>query len=122
MANPYYQVGNAYGANQDWYNTPLVSNPQGGLSALSPAGEFERYLATTGFDDASRRSTFARGQYGRTQTGYQAAQLANPDLTYRAYLNQHFGGFDPLWQSLTPDQRGEQPNRFGGPIRWTARG
>lgn len=116
--NGFFDPTSLYGGTQNWYDTDFSRSY---ISPNVPRGEFEKYLTEQGFGGETRRDQYTRGQYGRTQSGYEAALLTNPLLRYADYLRT-LGGFDGLWQGLTPDQRGEQPNRYAGPIRWTARG
>lgn len=123
--NPFYDWLNLYGgtnplngAPQNWYNTPLVRDD---LSQTMPQGEFERYLSTAGFGGFGNEDQWARSLYGRTQQGYQAAELNNPNLSYRDYLT----GLGSDWlrtayANLTPNQRGggSQP----GQTRWVSWG
>lgn len=93
--NPFWRPGNWYGgtnvitgAPQDWYNTEYSR-----LDSTLNRGEYERFLTEQGFGGFDRTSTLARRLEGRADTGYQAAQLSNPDLSYRDYLNTLEGGW-----------------------------
>jgi hypothetical protein len=120
--NPFFNNG-GYGwggSGQNAWDTPFVRDY---LSPETPGGEYERFLSTQGYGGFDRRSLFARSLSSRANTGFQAAQLNNPLLTYRDYLNQNLGSdfFDNAWNAATPDQRGETPNRFAGRARTIGR-
>jgi hypothetical protein len=114
MATPFYTLGEDFGADRSYYHTPFVRDF---VSPQVPRGEFERWLGSTatggnagGFD---RKSQFLRSLYGQTQSGYQAALLNNPGLTYRDYLQKHFADTgNKLWAGLSFEQRGERPGQF----------
>lgn len=111
--NPWWRPPNWYGGtnpwtgdSQDWYDTPTVRDD---LSETMPYGEFERFLTEQGFGGNSRRDMTARNQYNRSQSGYEAAQLTNPNLSYRDYLNTMEGGWlNEVLASMTPQMRGDQ--------------
>ena len=116
--NPFWSGGSYGGFNpitglpQDWYDTPLSQQ------ADLPYGEFERFLSNQGFGGFDNRSQWARSMYNRSSSGYDAAQLSNPDLTYRDYLNTLTGQLDDAWASLTPDQRGISTPGQTRWVRW----
>jgi hypothetical protein len=89
--NPFYDWLNYYGgtnpltgAPQNWYDTPTSKIDVG---QTLPQGEYERFLSKAGFGGFDRQAQFARSLYDRTQSGYAAAKLNNPNLFYRDYLN-----------------------------------
>jgi hypothetical protein len=91
------------GAPQDWYNTPLVRDD---LSQELPYGEFERFLSNQGFDGFGRNAEWARSQYNRTRSGYDAAQLSNPNLSYRDFLAT-LPSMQDAYASLSAQARGD---------------
>jgi hypothetical protein len=107
-----------YGANYDWYDTPLVKENE------PDQGAFLRFVTGQGRAGNSRQDQFAQSLYNRTQSGYDAAASSNPMLTYREYLNQLGPGFsDQLWNQLSAQDRGENPNQYGaGRVRIIGRG
>lgn len=110
--NPFYNPQSQYGGAQDWQSTPFVKEY---LDPQIPQGVYTGFLANNGLGGFDRQSTWARGLYGQTQTGYQAALRQNPNLSYADYLSQQFGGsggFSNIWAGLSPDQRGESPTRW----------
>lgn len=109
-------TGGGYGSSQNWQKTPLVEDY---LDPQIPQGVYTSFLAKNGFGGQDRRSTWARGQYGQTQSGYQAALRENPTLTYADYLAKQFGttGLNNMWAGLSFDQRGERPGQWTGPTR-----
>lgn len=112
----FYNPASQYGAKNDWATTPLVTNY---LDPQIPQGVYTNYLANQGFGGQDRRSQWARGMYGQTQSGYQAALRENPALSYASYLQKQFGptGLQNMWAGLAPQQRGENPNSTVGATR-----
>lgn len=110
------QGGGGYGATQRWETTPEVLLD---LDPQIPQGVYTSFLAKNGFGGQDRRGTWARGLYGQTQSGYQAALRENPTLTYHDYLRKQFrkGGLDRMWGGFAPEQRGERPAQWTGPTR-----
>lgn len=109
---PHYK--NMYGSdNYGWESTPLVKET---LDPEIPQGVYTSFLAHNGLGGMDRKSEWARGMYGRTQSGYQAALRENPDMSYLEYLRRQLGGgkLDTMWQAMAPEQRGEQVNRWVG--------
>lgn len=100
-----------YGTGQNWTDTPFVKEY---LDPQVPQGVYTGFLASNGFGGQDRRSQWARGLYGQTQNGYQAALRVNPALAYRDYLSQQFGpsGLGDLWNGMSFSQRGEQPSLY----------
>lgn len=113
----FWQPGNTYGADFDWYDTPLVNENE-------PAqGAFLRWVTGQGRAGTTEQDRFAQSLYNRTQSGYQAASSSNPMLTYREYLDQLGPNFsDNLWNQLTPQERGADPGQFAGRVRVIGRG
>jgi hypothetical protein len=119
--NFWYAPSSTYGSGQNWYDTPFSSQF---MSPQVPQGEYLAYLTNNNLGGFDRRSQFAQGLYGKSQQGYQAAALNNPTLSYRDYLNQHLGSVGGLFDTLTPEQRGEGgvARNFGGRARLYGRG
>jgi hypothetical protein len=119
----WYQAGNTYGDpnGQNWWTTPLGRDF---LSPTIPQGEYTAYLANNNLGGFDRRSQFAQGLYGKSQSGYQAALLNYPGLSYRDYLNTHLGNMNTLYDQATPEQRGEGgvARNFSGRARLFGRG
>lgn len=121
--NPFWRPPNWYGGSnpitgdsQDWYRTPFVRD---GLSNDLPGGEFERFLTEQGFGGNTNRDQWARNQYNRAQSGYQAALLTNPALTFRRYLNTLEGGWlDRAFAGLSPQERGAYMPSQSKIVRW----
>ena len=117
MANPFFNPQSTYGGTVGWDTTPFVKDY---LDPQIPQGVYTGFLANQGLGGFDRQSQWARGQYGQTQSGYQAALRQNPALSYNDYLRQQFGGsggFGNIWAGLAPDQRGESPSRWTGNAR-----
>jgi hypothetical protein len=119
----WFDPNSTYGSSQNWWSTPLVKDF---LSPDVPQGEFMAYLSNNGLGGFDRKSQFGQSLYGKTQSGYQAAILNNPGLSYRDYLNTHLGGnaFGDAYNAATPEQRGEGgvARNLGGRARFYGRG
>lgn len=108
---PFWRPHNWYGGinpetgqSQDWYNTPDVRDF---LSETLPGGEWLRFATEQGYGGTGRRAQLANQMYGEAQQGYESAQLSNPNLTFRKYLNTLEGGWlDKALAGLTMSQRG----------------
>ena len=105
MASGWWNPGNGYGQTQDWYNTDLVRlNPD---TQTPNWGEYERFITNAGFGGNDASSGWARNQYNRANTGYQAAFMDNPEMDFRTYLqNLGPGWLENQVQGLTPNQLG----------------
>jgi hypothetical protein len=110
--NPFWRDRNRYGAtnpttgeSQDWYDTPAVRDDPDNPSAR--LGEWTRFFSEQGFGGETSRDRWGQNQLGKAEAGFDAAQLTNPGLTWRKYLNTLEGGWmDRLYATLTPQQRG----------------
>lgn len=118
--NIWYDPSSSYGGAQNWYTTPFVKDF---VDPQVPQGTYFGYLTNRGLGGFDRASQFAQSLYGRSRTGYEAAQRNSPGLTYRNYLDQYLGnGIRDAWLGATPEQRGERPAYFGGRSRLIGRG
>lgn len=113
----FWTQGETYGANQDWYDTPLVQ------AGEKDNGTFLRMLTRLGLMGNNRKSDFAASLQPKFNAGFDAASASNPLLTKREYLQ----GFDPnfinnQWNDLTPQQQGQDPSRFANSVRIQRRG
>lgn len=119
--NPFWQQGNTYGGvdlsgnPMDWYNTPLSE-----LDYNLPRGEFERYLTNNGFGGFGRRDEWGRAMYNRANSGFESAQLSNPDLNFRDYLNTYLSpnALDEAYMSLSGQARGDSTPGQTRRIMW----
>ena len=115
-SNPFYKPTSMYGSTQNWYDTPIVKQ-SAGFDA-----EYEKYLTDQGFGGLNRRGDFGRSLVDRAKSGYAAAQLNNPALTNRQYLQGLGGDFlAKARAAATPQQRGEQYGIMAPRARWTSR-
>ena len=116
----YYDPQNTYGGS--WNLGDWASTPVGGMQEeKAPQGVYARWLADNGFRDFTGAGEFARQQYGKMQTGYEAANLTNPDLTFKNYLAGQGQGLMDQYRRLTPEQRGENSNVFSPRARYIPR-
>jgi hypothetical protein len=104
--NIWYNPQSTYGGTQNWLDTPFVKDF---VDNQVPQGTYFGYLTNQGLGGFDRKSQFGQGLYGRSRTGYDAAQRNHPGLTYRDYLDQHLGpnAIANAYTDATPDQRGE---------------
>lgn len=106
------------GDYQDWYNTPEVRDDPENPSA--PYGEWERFLGAQRMGGGfSNQDQWSRSLFNRAQSGFDSAQLSNPGLTLRNYLNR----LDPnllqkTWAGLTPQQQGVFGPGLTRTVRW----
>ena len=115
-SNPFYKPTSMYGSTQNWYDTPIVKQ-SAGFDA-----EYEKYLTDQGFGGLNRRGDFGRSLVDRAKSGYAAAQLNNPALTNRQYLQGLGNDFlAKARAAATPQQRGEQYGIMAPRARWTSR-
>lgn len=116
--NAFWDPNKTYGADYDWYDTPLVKENE------PDQGAYLRFITGQGRAGNSRQDQFAQSLYNRTQSGYDAAASSNPMLSYRDYLDQLGPTFaDSLWDQLGMQERGEDPNKNqAGRIRVIGRG
>lgn len=121
MAFNWYDPGSMYGSTQNWWDTPLSRDF---LAPTVPQGEYLAYLTNNNLGGFDRRSQFGQSLYGKSRTGYEASLLNNPGLSYRNYLNTHLGNVGSLYDTLTPEQRGEGgvARNFAGRARMIGRG
>jgi uncharacterized protein YraI len=115
-SNPFYTPGSTYGSTQNWYDTPIVKQ-SAGFDA-----EYEKYLTDQGFGGLNRKGDFARSLADRAKAGFASAQLNNPALTNRQYLQGLGSDFlAKARAAATPQQRGEQYGIMVPRARWTSR-
>ena len=90
------------------------------VSPLLPQGEYQLYLQNRGMADPnSRLGQWSQAQFPRLQQLYQAAQLQNPELTWRRFL--HTSGPGKLkgqFLGLSPSQRGASQQGRSSVISW----
>ena len=79
-----------------------------------------RAISGSGFGGLNRRGQFGASQFGNFQNAFEAAQLDNPALNVRDFL-QKSGAMDALRQTyaaLSPTQRGANVPTKTSVIRW----
>ena len=103
---------------QDWYDTPEVRDDPDNPSA--PYGEWERFLGAQGMGGGfSNQDQFARNLFSRAQSGFDAAQLSYPGLTWRNYLNRlNQNLLRNTWAAQTPQQQGVYGPGLTRSVRW----
>lgn len=114
--NPFYNPAATDTQGKNWYDTPLVKQASG-FDA-----EFEKYVTDNGFGGLNRKGDFARSLADRAKSGFASAQLNNPALTNREYLNSLGSNFlANARAAATPQQRGEQWGIMAPKAHWTSR-
>jgi hypothetical protein len=112
----FYNPYNTYGGQQYGYGLgQFAQTPLGGqyLEDNQDAA-FTRFLANMGYDPSTNLGDYARQQFGKIGDAFKAAQATNPFLKFTDYLDQN--GDQTIrnqFQSLTYQQRGENPGQFG---------
>ncbi len=116
----YYDPGSTYGGQ---YGPGGWSSTQTGQYYLeqNPEAAFTRWLAENGYRDFTAQGEFARQQYGKVRTGYEAALGSNPNLSFRDYLSQTGPSLGQQFARLTPEQRGENQSLFAPRARYIPR-
>ena len=115
-SNPFYDPSSQYGSTQNWYDTPIVKQ-SAGFDA-----EYEKYLTDQGFGGLNQKGDFARSLIDRAKSGFASAQLNNPALTNRQYLQGLGSKFlANARAAATPTQRNEQWSTMAPRARWTSR-
>ena len=122
-SNLWYDPQSTYGSSQNWIQTPFVRDY---VDPQVPQGTFFSYLTGQGLGGFDRASQFGQSMYGKSRTGYEAAQRNDPGLTYRSYLDQFLGpgAIQNAYLGASPEQRGESgvARNFGGRARLIGRG
>lgn len=120
--SPYYTGNSNYGANQSYYDSPLVSgNNADSLMNQSPQALYYRITSPyAGGQDAFSR--FVQNQYNTVMNqGFKSAQMTNPNLRPDDYINS-LGGqdfFRRQYMNLAARDRGILAPNFGaGRMRW----
>lgn len=124
--NSFYDGSSNYGwtpatpGGGEYYDSPQAKTV---LEPTVPRGAFTRWLSGQNATGTGRRDLFAQSLFSKAQQGWEAAQLSNPYLLFRDYLGGLSPNFvDDQWAKLTPEQRGESPQKYAGPVRWMSRG
>ena len=105
----------------DWTQTQAIGGPSGYLEQ-NPQAAWTRYLAQNqgiGLGDDSPYAQYARNLYQNTQRGFEAGLAEDPTLIFQRYLST-LPNFQQQFMAQTPQQRGENPGRYAGPVRWIA--
>lgn len=120
----YYNPSNDYGGGVNgWHPGAFQQTPLGHeYLENNQEASFTRWLADNGFRDFTGEGEFARQQFGRVQTGHEAALATNPDLTFQNYLQDMGGqGLRNQYHRLTPEQRGESVRQYSPRARYIPR-
>ena len=117
QSNPFYDPTSNYGASQNAYNTPLVKG------AANFDQEWTKFITEQGFGGNNQKGNFALNLADKAKAGLASAQMSNPSLIPRDYLNNTLGGnfLANARAAATPLQRGEQRGLMAPVSRWTPR-
>jgi hypothetical protein len=101
----------SFGNSQTWRDLFFGQNP-----ALA----YRNYLRAMGVDFFSPFGQFAQDQFEPLYADYSLSALDKPfDYSFTQFLNEHgLEGLRRQFQGLSPEQRGSNPNRFVGPVRY----
>lgn len=116
----YYNPGSTYGGGRglgEWASTPVGDN----YLENNKEASFTRYLADRGIRDYTGLGEFARGQFGKIKTGYEAALGTNENLTWQNYLQGMGNNLENEYRRLTPEQRGENASLYSTRARYIPR-
>ena len=85
--------------------------------------EYEKFITESGFGGFNQKGNFARNLADRARSGLAAAQMNNPNLTARDYLNNVLGSkfLANARAAATPQQRGENTASAAPTARWNSR-
>lgn len=125
-SNAFFNPSSSYGWDpgrsgvDNYYDTPANMYFQ---EPDQQEGTFMRWLTNQGAGGYGRRDLFGKSLFRQATQGYEAATQTNPSLLFRDYLSGLGTNFvQNMWSGLTPEQRGESPQRYAGPVRWMSRG
>lgn len=125
--NTFYDSASQYGwqpisgEGNSYFGTPQEINDTN--SNNKSRGDFVRWLTNQNSAGFGRKDLFGQSLFNKATQGYEAATQMNPTLSFRDYLNSLNTNFvQNMWSGLTPEQRGESPQRYAGPVRWMSRG
>lgn len=109
-----------WGASGNWWDTPVGDR----YLTDNPNVAYNLHMNRLGFDsgDPSNFGRWRRGQYDQSHMNYLSALAVNPTLSYqRDWLPSQANSantWTQQWNQLTPNQRGERSQSYGGPLRY----
>ncbi len=115
-SNPYLDTTINYNGGTSYYDTPLSER----MGMLNPRSEWTRLAQQQGMMGNDRRGQFGQQQYTQFQNAFEAAQLNNPSLNIRDFIQEGRVG-DQLrndWLSRSANQRGLNNASRSSIIRW----
>ncbi len=114
--NPYLDPYSTYGGDESKYNTDVSEK----LGNIKPQTEWTRMASAYGFGGNDRRGAFANQQFGKWNQAFQAAQLINPFLTTREFMqkSQAPNTLTDAWKGLSAQSRGLNNQSRVNVVRW----
>lgn len=117
----WFENNNLYGGSTDQTTSPIVSGFGGFLEDPSNYdASWLRYATELGYDPNTSRGRWMRSQLPQASEGYRAALSVNPQLRFNEYIR----GIDVngMFNSMTAQQRGENPGQYAPRARTISRG
>jgi hypothetical protein len=116
----YYDPQSTYGGNRgvgEWASSPVGSQ----YLEDNQQAAYTRWLASNGYSNYTGLGEFARDQYSKVKTGYEAALGTNENLTFQGYLSGLGDSISQQYARLTPEQRGENSRAYSPRARYIPR-
>lgn len=120
QANPFYQPGNMYGAEQDYNSSPISE----AIREQNPQLAYAQYGNNVGLGTQNDRfQRWFYDQYPDFQRGYGMATMANPLLTIDSYMNTlpSLSALMQRYNMQSPGARGVNDSVFAPSARWINR-
>lgn len=115
--DPWYDPNSRYGWTGNFYpDTPLADTD---LNNYNREGAWGDFLQTNGFGGTGTTGEYGRSLWSRANQGYDAARTRNPILKWTDYLKTL--NLDQIAASASPQARGENTQRYVGPLRYQMR-
>ena len=104
-----------------WTGTPFQQTPLGDIANndFNREGYWTRFLSEQGFGVPGTKGELGRSLWTRANQGYAGALTQNPILKWTDYLKDI--DLNHISASMSPQARGEQTQRYTGPLRYQMR-
>lgn len=119
--NPFFDLGNLYGAKKSYANADYIAGPTGYLES-DPQSVWTRHTSGWGGGE-DPFSKFVQSKQRDVWNAYGAAAANNPNLTHQDFV-KNFGMdfFRRQFNDLSEQQRGINSGLYRGRARWTSNG
>lgn len=116
-SDPWYNRNSTYG----WLGPEFSGTPLGDvdLNNFNREGAWTDKLVAEGFGGVGNRNELGRSLWSRANQGYAGARTQNPILKWTDYLKTI--DLNQIAAGMSPQARGEQTQRYTGPLRWAFR-